>query len=93
MHVQSNTRLLSDLFQKFRNMCLQIYELNPTRFITALELARQAALKKTKVKLDLLSHIDKLLMLEKGIIRGGIITNTRKIMIKIKNRHIFNIGM
>ena len=72
MHVQSNTRLLSDLFQKFRNMCLQIYELNPTRFITALELERQAALKKTKVKLDLLSHIDKLLMLEKGIIRGGI---------------------
>ena len=60
-----------DLFENFRNMCLQIYELDPVRFLTAPSLAWQAALKKTKLKLDLLTDIDMLLMVEKGI-RGGI---------------------
>ena len=52
-------------------MCLKIYELYPARFLTAPGLAWQRALKKTKVKLDLLTDIDMLLMVEKGI-RGGI---------------------
>ena len=51
-------------------MCLKIYELDPARFLSAPGLAWQAALKKTKVKLDLLTDIDMLLMLEKGIIGG-----------------------
>ena len=40
-------------------------------FLSAPGLAWQAALKKTKVKIDLLNDIDMLLMIEKGI-RGGI---------------------
>ena len=52
-------------------MCLRIYELDPARFLTASGLAWKAALKKIKVKLDLLTDIDMLLMVEKGI-RGGI---------------------
>ena len=40
-------------------------------FLSAPRLAWQAALKKTKVKLDLLTDIDMLLMVEKGV-RGGI---------------------
>ena len=50
---------------------LEIYKLNPAKFLSAPGLAWQAALKKTKVKLDLLPDIDMLLMVEKGI-RGGI---------------------
>ena len=63
--------MLADVFENFRNMCLQIYELGPAKFLSAPGLAWQAALKKTKVKLDLLTNIDMLLMVEKGI-RGGI---------------------
>ena len=55
----------------FRNTCRKIYELDPAKFLSAPGLAWQAALKKTKVKLDLLTDIDMLLMVEKGI-RGGI---------------------
>ena len=44
--------------------------LDTTRFLTAPALAWQAALKKNKVKLDLLTDIDMLLMVEKYI-RGG----------------------
>ena len=52
-------------------MCLKIYELDPAKSLSPPGLAWQTALKKTKVKLDLLSDIAMLLMLEKGI-RGGI---------------------
>ena len=52
-------------------MCLKIYELDPAKFLSAPGLAWQAALKKIKVKLDLLTDITMLLMIEKGI-RGGI---------------------
>ena len=71
MYVQSATLLLAGVSENFRNTCLKIYELDPAKFLSAPGLAWQAALKKTKVKLDLLTDIDMLLMVEKGI-RGGI---------------------
>ena len=43
----------------------------PAKFISDPRLALQAALKKTKVKLDLLRNIVMLIMVEKGI-RGGL---------------------
>ena len=46
-------------------MCLQIYELDPVKFISASGLAWQAALKKTGVELDLLKDVNLLLMVEK----------------------------
>ena len=39
-------------------MCLKIYDLDPVKFISAPGLAWQAALKKTKVKLEPLTDID-----------------------------------
>ena len=41
--------------------------LHPVRFISAPGLAWQAALKKTEIKLELLTDVDVLLMVEKGI--------------------------
>ena len=52
-------------------MCLKIDELEPTRFLSTTGLTLQADFKKAKVKLDLSTDIDMLLMVEKGI-RGGI---------------------
>ena len=71
MYVQSDLLLLADVFEKFRNMCLEIYELNPASFLIAPGLAWQAVFKNTKVRLVLLTDINMLLMVEKGI-RGGI---------------------
>ena len=67
LYLKSDTLLLVDVSENFRKMCLEIYELDPARFISAPTLIQQAALKKTKVKLDLLTDIDMLLMIEKGI--------------------------
>ena len=70
MYVQSDTLLLANVFQNFRNMCLKIRKLDPAKFLSAPGLACQVALKNTKVKLDLLTDIDMLLMVEKSIRRG-----------------------
>ena len=71
LYVQSDTLLLSDVFENFRNICIKVYELNPAHFLSAPGLAWQSCLKKTKIKLELLTDVDMLLMVEKGI-RGGI---------------------
>ena len=67
LYVQSDTLLLADVFENFRNICLQICGPDPARFLTEPGLAWQAVFKRTKVKLDLLTNIDMLLMVEKGI--------------------------
>ena len=53
LYVQSDTLLLADIFENFRNMCLNIYELDPVYFVSAPGLAWQACLKMTGVKLEL----------------------------------------
>ena len=35
LYVHSNTVLLADVFESFRNMCLEIYELDPSKFLSA----------------------------------------------------------
>ena len=65
--MQSDTLLLADVFENFRNMCIKVYELDPVHFLSAPGLAWQVCLKKTKVKLELLTDNDMLLMVEEGI--------------------------
>ena len=71
LYVQSDISLLDGVFENFRNISLKIHELDPAKFFLAPELEWQAALKRIKVKLDLLTDIDMLLMIQKGI-RGTI---------------------
>ena len=39
LYVQSDTILLADVFENFRNMCLEIYELDPVYLVSAPGLA------------------------------------------------------
>ena len=54
---------------KTLGICALKYELDPSKFFAAPGLAWQAALKNTKVKLDLITGINMLLMVEKDIRR------------------------
>ena len=63
--------LLTDVFENFRDICIKNYNLDPAHYYTASGLALDAALKVTEVKLELLSNMDMLLMVEKCI-RGGV---------------------
>ena len=70
LYLKNNKLLLVHALENFREMCLNIYHLDPTKFFSALGLAWQAALQKMKVKLELLTDIDMLLMVEKIIRRN-----------------------
>ena len=62
--------MLPDVSENVRNMCLKIYKLDVARFLTAPGLVLKGILKKTIIYLDLLTDINMLLMVEKGIRRG-----------------------
>ena len=83
-------------------MCLEIYELDPVKFNSVPRLAWQVHFKKTQVKLDLLTDIDMLLMVECVLEEEYAIqfTTMQKLTIdiwrattKIKNRYTSNTGM
>ena len=67
LYVQSDTLLLADVFENFRNKCLEVYGLDPAHFLSLPGLAWQACLKKTGIELELLTDYDILLMVEEGI--------------------------
>ena len=83
-------------------MCLKEYELDPAHFLSLPGLAWQACLKKTNIKLELITDYDMLLMVEEGK-RGGLCHSIHryakasnkymKIIIIMKNHPIFNIYM
>ena len=87
-YVQSDTALLADVFETFRDKCLKIYELDPANFLSAPGLAWQACLKKTQVELELLTDNDMLLMFEKGI-RVGMCQATHRYA-KANNKYMNN---
>ena len=71
LYLRTDVVLLANVFEAFRDACLKHYSLDPAHFYTAPGLAWKACLKKTRVRLELLTNPDMLLMFERGI-RGGI---------------------
>ena len=63
--IYDQTLLLADVFENFRNKCIEIDELDPTHLLSAPGLARQACLKKAGVNLELLTNNDMLMIVEK----------------------------
>ena len=58
LYVLCDTLLLADVFENFRDKCIEIYELDPTYFVSAPGLAWEACFKKTEVELELLTNYD-----------------------------------
>ena len=71
LYLKTDVLLLADVFEEFRNICLENYNLDPAWYYTSPGLSWDALLKHSKVNLELLTDPDMLLMFEKGI-RGGI---------------------
>ena len=88
LYVQSDTLLLADVFENFRNKCLEVYELDHAHFLSLPGLAWQACLKKTNMKLELLTDYDMLLMVEERI-RGGIFHSIHR-YVKANNKYMEN---
>ena len=86
--MQSDTLLLADAFENFRDMCIKEYEVDPAHFLSLPGLAWQAYLRKTNMQLELLTDYDMLLMVEEGI-RGGICHSTHRYA-KANNKYMKN---
>ncbi|XP_022802285.1 uncharacterized protein LOC111339828 [Stylophora pistillata] len=77
LYNQSDVLLLCDVFENFRKVCKENYDLDPCWYYTAPGLAWDACLKMTEIELELLSDPNMLHMFEKGI-RGGISMITKR---------------
>ena len=64
MYVQCDTLLLADVFENFRDKCIEIYELDPAYSVSAPGLAWQACIKKTGVRLEFLTNYHMFMMVE-----------------------------
>ena len=70
LYLQVDVLILADAFEKFREFFLKHHEIDPAYCYSAPGLTWQCGFKHTKIKLDLLTDYDMLLMFENGI-RGG----------------------
>ena len=55
LYVQSDTLLLADVFENFRDGCINTYKLDPAHFFSAPGLAWHACLKKNKSKIRIIN--------------------------------------
>jgi len=88
LYLKTDVLFLADVFENFRGVCMENYELDPCWYCTAPGLAWDACLKKTGVQLELLSDIEMLLMIETGI-RGGVSMIPTRFS-KANNKHMKN---
>ena len=86
LYVQSDTLLLADVFENLRDICINVYELDPAHFLSLPGLAWQACLKNTNIELELLTDYGMLLMVEEGI-RSGICHSIQRYA-KTKNKYM-----
>ena len=71
LYLKSDVLLLADVFENFRNIYQEYYQLDPGHFYTSPGLSWLACLKMTGVELELLTDPDMYLFVEEGL-RGGI---------------------
>ena len=74
LYLRTDVVLVENVFEAFREMALTHYGLDPVHFYTLPGLAWKACLKHTRIRLELLTDPDLLLMFEHGI--GGGVTQS-----------------
>lgn len=66
LYLKVDVLLLADVFENFRDICIETYNLDPAFYYTAPGFSFDCMLKYTDMKLELLSDYEMLLMFEKG---------------------------
>ena len=95
--------LLADVFQEFRKVCRKHYELDPAWIYTSPSLAWDAALKESRVELELLTDPEKLLFFLKEefavvfpqffIVMPEQTTSSWKVILTLKNHQNFLLSL
>ena len=71
LYMETDTLLLADVFQNYRQVIMKNYGLDPIHFYTAPSLSWSAGLKFTNVKLEIPSDVNMHMFFDRGL-RGGI---------------------
>ncbi|XP_030764719.1 uncharacterized protein LOC115888968 isoform X2 [Sitophilus oryzae] len=71
LYLKSDTLLLCDVFENFRDTSLKIHKLDPLQYYSLPSLSFDSMLRMTKVELELLTDIDMIHFFKNGI-RGGV---------------------
>ena len=91
LYLKTDVLLLTDIFENFRTLSMNTYQLDPACYYTTPGLAWDAALKYTKAKLELLTDREMIdFFIEKGSLRGGISTVSSKKYVKANNKYLDN---
>ena len=77
LYLKTDVLLLADVFENFRRMSLEYYELDPAHYCTSSGLSWNACLKMTNIKLEFISDPDMYLFVENGL-RGGLSVITQR---------------
>ena len=82
----TDAALLADVFEAYRELCMETYGLDPAHYVSSPSLAMDAMLKVTGVEIDLLCDQDMILFFEGGI-RGGISVISKRYS-KVNNKYM-----
>ena len=71
LYLKTDVLLLADVFENFREVCMEAYQLDPAHYLSAPQLSWDAMMKMTECELQLLSDSEMYRMLNNSL-RGGI---------------------
>ena len=86
LYLKTDVLLLADVFESFRTDCIASYDLDPAHYFTLPSFTWDAMLKYTSVRLELLTDVDMLLFVERGI-RGGLSQCSHR-YVRANNKHL-----
>lgn len=68
VYLKTDVLLLADIFENYRKLSMEKYGLDPAHYFTTPGYSWDAMLKFTNVRIELLTDIDQILFVERGII-------------------------